>query len=136
MNAFTAFVAAFGRFLLVAIFLISGFGKLVDPSGTIGYIGTVLPLPQLAYAVAVVVEVGLSLFVLVGFQTRISALTLVVFTVLAAVFFHNDFADQNQMIHFLKNVAIAGGLLQIAVFGGGDLSIDARRAVRASIAPT
>lgn len=54
------------------------------------------------------------------------ALALAVFSVIAAVFFHHDFADQNQMIHFLKNVMMAGGLLQIVFFGAGPLSLDAR----------
>ena len=59
------------------------------------------------------------------------AMSLAVFTVAAAIFFHNQFADQNQLIHFLKNIAIAGGLLQVAAFGAGRFSLDSRRAVAA-----
>jgi putative oxidoreductase len=55
------------------------------------------------------------------------ASVLAVFTVLAAVIFHSAFGDQNQMIHFLKNIAIAGGLLQVVAFGAGGFSLDNRR---------
>ena len=132
MNSSTSFAPAFGRLLLAAIFLISGIGKLVDPTGTIGYISAVgLPLPEAGYAIAVIVEIVGSLLLIAGYQTRIAALALAAFTVVAAVLFHNDFADQNQLIHLLKNLAIAGGLLQLAVFGAGRLSIDARVAATA-----
>ena len=67
------------------------------------------------------------MLLLVGFQTRWSALVLAAFTIAAALAFHHAFGDQNQMIHFLKNIAIAGGLLQVTAFGAGSFSIDARR---------
>lgn len=128
MNASPPMLAALGRLLLAAIFLISGLGKLAAPAATIGYIGAAgLPLPQLGYAVALVVEIGGGLLMLVGFQTRIAAWVLAAFTLVAAVTFHHDFADQNQMIHFLKNLAITGGFLQVAAFGAGRFSVDARR---------
>ncbi len=129
MNTSLSYAPAVGRFLLAAIFLISGFGKLADPAGTIGYISAVgLPLPAVGYAIAVIVELGGGLLLVAGYQTRIVALTLAAFTIVAALFFHSHFADQNQFIHFLKNVAIAGGLLQVAAFGAGRLSLDARKA--------
>ena len=56
----------------------------------------------------------------------------VVFALATAVSFHSNFADQNQMIHFLKNVMMAGGLLQIVAFGAGALSVDDRRSTAAS----
>jgi putative oxidoreductase len=130
MNASTLYVPTIGRLLLAAIFLISGVGKLFDPAGTIGYIGAVgLPLPQLGYLLAVVVEIGGGLLLVAGYRTRLVAVTLAVFTIAAGIFFHSQFADQNQMIHFLKNLAIAGGLLQVAAFGAGRFSLDSRRAV-------
>jgi len=129
MNTSTSFAPALGRLLLAAIFLISGFGKLADPAGTIGYVSAVgLPLPEFGYAIAVIVEIAGGLLLIAGYQTRVAALALAVFTVVAALLFHNDFADQNQFIHLLKNLAIAGGLLQLAVFGAGRLSIDGRAA--------
>jgi len=116
------------RVLLAAIFLVSGLGKIADPAGTIAYIGAAgLPLPQLAYAGAVLAEVGGAIALILGYRTRIAAAALALFSVLAALAFHSNFADQNQMIHFLKNFAIAGGLLQLVAFGGGRFSLDVRR---------
>ena len=123
-------VALLGRILLAALFVPAGFGKISGFEGTVGYIGSVgLPLPALGGVVAIVVELGLGLLLLVGFKTRLSAIVLAVFTVAAAVFFHNywalpaDKAFVNQLM-FWKNIAIAGGLLAFAAFGPGRLSID------------
>lgn len=124
----TNLFAAVGRLLLAILFIFSGLGKLVAPEATQGYIAAVgLPLPMLSYLLAIVVEVVGGLLLLVGYQTRIASLALAAFTLAAAVLFHNNFADQNQMIHFMKNISIIGGLLQVAAFGAGALSIDARR---------
>jgi|SRR5271155_2078820 len=87
-----------------------------------------LPLPPLAFAVAVAIELGGGLFLIAGYRTRPVALALAVFSLATAISFHNNFADQNQMIHFLKNVMMAGGLLQIVAFGAGALSVDNRNA--------
>jgi len=121
-------VATLGRLLLASLFLLSGFGKIADPAGTMGYISSVgLPFPHLTYAIALAVEIAGGLALVVGFQTRAVALVVAVYSVVAAVAFHRNFADLNQMVHFLKNIAIAGGLLQVIAFGAGALSIDARR---------
>src|SRR6202020_2838300 len=96
---------------------------------TVGMITAVgLPLPPLAFAVAVAVELGGGLLLIAGYQTRSVAAALAIFSLATAFSFHNNFADQNQMIHFLKNVMMAGGLLQIVAFGAGALSIDNLRA--------
>jgi putative oxidoreductase len=117
-----------GRVLLGAIFLISGLNKIADPAGTIGYINSAgLPLPQLALAVAIAVEVVGSVLLILGFQTRLVAAALACFTLASAFSFHFDLADQNQFIHFMKNLALAGGLLQIVAFGGGRYSISGER---------
>jgi putative oxidoreductase len=87
-----------------------------------------LPLPSMALALSVVVEVGGGLLLVAGFKTRIVAAALALFSLATAVSFHSNFADQNQMIHFLKNVMMAGGLLQIVAFGAGALSLDNRNA--------
>jgi putative oxidoreductase len=127
MDISKSFVPAFGRLLLAVIFVMSGLSKLTAPAATIGYISSAgLPAPQLAYVIALIAELGGGILLIVGFQTRITALGLAIFTVAAALGFHANFADQNQMIHFLKNFAIAGGLLQVAAFGAGDFSLDAR----------
>ena len=95
---------------------------------TTAYIGAVsLPFPPLAFALAVAVELGGGLLLIAGFRARFVALVLALFSLATAVSFHNNFADQNQMIHFLKNVMMAGGLLQIVAFGAGALALDNRR---------
>ena len=135
MHAYEPVALLAGRILLSAIFLMSGLGKLADPSGTIqGIADAGLPLPALAYAVALVCEIGGGFAVLVGFHARVAAAVLAVFSLAAALSFHTQFADPNQMIHFMKNVAIAGGLLQVAAFGGGRFSLDGWRARRVATA--
>jgi putative oxidoreductase len=117
-----------GAVMMSAIFLISGLGKLAAPGQTIGYIASVgLPFATLGYVVAVLMEVGGGIALIVGYRARLAALVLAVFSLAAALAFHNDLADQNQLVHFLKNVAMAGGLLQIVAYGRGRLSLDARR---------
>ena len=120
-------VALAGRILLGVLFLMSGLGKLAAPAATQGYIAAVgLPLPFVAYLGSTGIEVIGSVLLIVGLQTRLTASGLAVFTLLTAAFFHNNFADQNQMIHFMKNIAIVGGLLQVAAFGAGAFSLDRR----------
>jgi putative oxidoreductase len=129
MNALTSFAPVVGRILIAVLFLLAGFGKIGGAAydGTVGYIASVgLPFPALGYVIALIVEIGGGLLLLVGFQTRIVSLILAGFTLVTAVAFHNNFADQNQMIHFLKNLAVAGGLLQVFAFGAGRFSIDNR----------
>ena len=129
-TSFSAYTAAAGRVLLAALFLLSGFSKLSNPAGPIGSIASAgLPLPEVAYAAALFVEIALAAALVVGYQTRVAAALMAVFTVAAAFGFHFHLADQNQFIHFFKNISIAGGLLQVAAFGAGAFSLDARRAV-------
>jgi putative oxidoreductase len=122
-----SFTPALGRLLMSLIFILSGVGKLAAPAATIGYIAsTGLPLATLGYAAAVIVELGGGLLLLAGYQTRLVAAVLAVFAVVTALIFHHALGDQNQMIHFMKNLAMAGGLLQVAAFGAGALSLDGR----------
>jgi putative oxidoreductase len=110
-------------------FALSGLGKLAAIGPTTEMIRTAgLPLPPLALALAIAMEAGGGLLLVVGFRTRLVASALALFSLAAAVAFHSNFADSNQMIHFLKNVMMAGGLLQIVAFGAGALSIDNRSA--------
>ena len=114
-----------GRLLIGLPFVMSGFGKLAAYGPMTEMIGAVgLPAPPLAFAVAVVVELGGGLLLIAGFQARPVAVALALFALVTAVSFHSNFVDQNQMIHFLKNLMIAGGLLQIAGFGAGAISVD------------
>ncbi len=116
-----------GRIVMAAIFLVAGAGKIGAYAGTQGYMqghglaGALLPL-------VIAVEIGGAFMILTGAWTRIAALALAGFSALAAVIFHADIGDAMQQIHFLKNLAIAGGFLVLAVLGSGALSLDARRA--------
>ncbi|WP_028217373.1 DoxX family protein [Paraburkholderia oxyphila] len=121
------FLPLLGRVLIGAPFLMSGLGKLAAYGATVGYIAAVgLPVPPLAFIVSVLIEAGGGLLLISGYRARAVAAAMAVFCVVTAMFFHHNFADQNQMIHFLKNVMMAGGLLQIAYFGAGAFSLDAR----------
>ena len=117
-----------GRVGIAAIFVLSGFSKLAAPAATIGYIqSTGLPLPQLGLAIAILVELVGGIALVLGYRTRIVATILAGFSIATAVVFHSALGDQNQCIHFFKNVAIAGGLLNVIALGGGTWSLDARR---------
>ncbi len=128
-NSF-AFVS---RLLLVALFLPAGLAKISGFSGTVGYISSVgLPLASFAAAAALVIEVVGSLALLAGYGTRIAAVVLAVFTLVASVFFHAYWsvpAEQTfvTQLLFFKNVAVVGGLLALAAHGAGAWSLDARR---------
>ncbi|UTY59575.1 DoxX family protein [Massilia sp. erpn] len=124
----TAVLPLAGRLLMALIFVFSAIGKISAPAATMGYISAMgLPFPALGLAGAIGVELIGGLLLAFGYQTRIVALGLAAFSVVTAVLFHGAIGDQNQLIHLLKNLAMAGGLLQIAAFGPGNLSLDARR---------
>ena len=122
------------RVLLAALFLPAGISKLTGFAGTVGYISSVgLPLPAVGAALALTVEIVGSLALLAGFGTRIAAVVLAAFTLVASFFFHAYWAvpaDQafvTQLL-FFKNIAVVGGLLALAANGAGAWSLDARRA--------
>src|ERR1700720_2141953 len=116
-------------FVMIGLpFAMSGLSKLGAYSATTEMIGAAgLPFPPLAFAVAVAIELGGGLLLIAGYRARYVAAALALFSLATAMSFHSNFVDQNQMIHFLKNVMMAGGLLQITAFGAGALSIDNRR---------
>ncbi|HEX3504798.1 MAG TPA: DoxX family protein [Xanthobacteraceae bacterium] len=121
----TRYLPFIGRVLIGVPFMMSGLSKLAAYGGTTAMISAAgLPFPPLAFAVAVAVELGGGLLLVLGYHTRSVALALAAFALATAVSFHSNFADQNQMIHFLKNVMMAGGLLQIVAFGAGAISLD------------
>jgi putative oxidoreductase len=121
------------RLLMVALFLPAGIGKLTGFEGTVGYIASVgLPLPTAGAALALVVEIVGSVALLLGLQTRLAALVLAAFTLVASYFFHAFWAvpaDQVMVTQllFYKNIAVAGGLLALVASGAGAWSLDARR---------
>ena len=117
-----------GRMLIAAIFIMSGIGKIADPQGTQGYMQAMgmTWATTLFYLGAVVIEVGGGLSLLLGYWTRVGAIALILFMIPTTWIFHTHLADQNQMIHFLKNLTMVGGLLYVAAYGAGPLSLDAK----------
>ena len=116
-----------GRIFLATIFLISGLGKIGAYAGTAGYMASV-GVPGALLPAVIALEVLGAIAIIVGWKTRITALLLAGFTLLAGVLFHSNFGDQIQMIMFLKNVSITGGFLVLAANGAGALSLDRRLA--------
>ena len=114
-----------GRILLAVPFLLSGLGKIGAYGATAAYMSSA-GVPGALLPLVIIIEVGGALAIIVGWKTRTVALLLAGFCLLTAITFHRNFADQNQMIHFLKNVAIAGGFLLLVANGPGPLSIDGR----------
>ena len=123
-----------GRILLSLIFILSGFAKVTNFTGNVQYaaIGVGESLSTLAIIVAIVIELIGGLMLLFGFKIKWAALTVAAYTLLAALLFHNfwkfgEMEAQFQMINFMKNLAIAGGLLFVAVYGAGPFSVDKKR---------
>ncbi|MGV8805261.1 MAG: DoxX family protein [Polaromonas sp.] len=122
-----------GRLLLALLFLPAGWGKLTGFAGSVGYTASGgIPMPEVATALALAVEIVGSLALIFGFGTRWAALALAFFTLVASFFFHKYWAvapeqAMMQQLMFFKNMAIVGGLLTLAAWGGGAWSIDAKR---------
>ena len=113
------------RLLLGHIFLLAGINKISGYEGTAGYMEA-MGVPGGLLPAVIALEILGGLAVIIGFKTRWASYALAGFTVLAAVIFHADFGDQMQMILFMKNLSITGGLLLLAVHGAGALSVDNR----------
>jgi putative oxidoreductase len=123
----TRYLSFAGRLLIGLPFAMGGLSKLAAYGPTTAMIAAAgLPVPPLAFAVAVAVELGGGLLLVTGYQARLVATVLALFCFVTALSFHSNFADQNQMINFLKNVMMAGGLLQVVAFGPGAFSLDNR----------
>lgn len=128
-----------GRILIAILFVPAGISKIGNFAGTVGYVKSgklplldiALPLPEAGAVIAIIVELGVGLLLLVGFKTRYAALVLALFTLAAALCFHQfwavpDAAKMIQQIMFTKNLAIIGGLLFVAIYGPGPFSVDKR----------
>jgi putative oxidoreductase len=124
-----------GRLLLALLFIVAGINKIAGYAGTVGYFTKLgMPMPEAMVWLSVLVELGGGALLIAGWQTRRVAWLLVAFTVVATFMGHRFWqADpaqyMNQLNHFLKNVAIIGGLLYVAAQGAGALSVDARRRI-------
>lgn len=118
-------VALLGRILMSAIFIEGGYFKATAPAATMAMMRHYgLPLPGAAYAVALIVELGVGILFLIGYRARITALVLAAWCIATAMVAHYHPGDTGQMIHFVKNVCMAGGFLQVVAYGAGRLSVD------------
>ena len=119
-----------GRLLLASIFILEGWSKLKGYDAATAYM-TRFGVPGALLPAVIAIEIAGGLMVAAGWQTRIAAVGLAVFCVLAAILFHANFSDRNQLLHFEKDLAIAGGLVVLAVVGAGRWSVggEARRTI-------
>lgn len=123
MEKYSTLVA---RVLLAHIFLLAGLSKISGFAGTQAYMES-MGVPGVLLPAVILLEIAGGLALILGWQTRLAAVGLAAFTVIAGILFHSNFADQTQMILFMKNIAITGGLLLLAAHGPGRISVDARR---------
>ncbi|MBY0297319.1 MAG: DoxX family protein [Methylobacterium sp.] len=125
-------ILAVARILVVAIFLWSGFGKIMHPAGVAGAIaGKGLPYPEILAYLTIAAELGLGLLIALGFFARSAAVLLAVFTAATIVYFHNFWAMsgdavRTNQIQAMKNVSIIGALLMIAAVGPGRFALNQR----------
>ena len=130
MNTYHDGAALVARILLSVMFIYSGFGKITGFEGTAGYIASKgLPVPQLMAIAAIVVELGAGLLLLVGYKARWAALAIFLFLIPTTLVFHNFWVapqaeHQMQLINFLKNLTIMGGMLMVWAFGPGRFALD------------
>ncbi len=118
-------VIVLSRVLMAAIFIHGGINKAMSPTATMAMLTKYsLPLPGAAYAVTLLVEIGAGIAFLVGWKGRFMALVLAIWCVATALVAHYHPGDTGQMIHFMKNLCMAGGFLQVVAYGTGAFSID------------
>lgn len=125
--ALTGITEAAGRVLLAQLFLLAGLSKLGAYGATAAYMSSV-GVPTVLLPLVIATELGGSIAIILGWKTRAVAALLAGFSILTALVFHSNFADQTQMIMFLKNISIAGGFLLLVARGAGALSLDTRLA--------
>ena len=116
-------IEVFGRIFLSTIFLFEGINKIFNYEGTIEYMES-FNVPEFLAIPTIILEILFPLLLIIGYQTKLSALVLAIFTLATALIFHTDFTNQMQLISFLKNFAIAGGFLIIFINGAGKYSLD------------
>ena len=114
------------RIFLGHIFLLAGVSKINSYEGTQGYMDA-MGVPGVILPLVILLEIAGGLMIIAGWKTKWASIALALFTVVAAVIFHGNFADQMQMILFMKNIAIVGGFLLLAVHGAGAYSLDNRK---------
>jgi len=128
LAAYNDIALLIGRIVVGVLFVMSAYAKFKGLPGTTGYFTKLgVPAPSIVGPLVAAFELAVGVLLIVGFKTRLAALAVAIFVIIAALLAHTNFADQNQLNHFLKNLAIAGGCLGLFVSGGGAYSVDARR---------
>ena len=112
-----------GRIFISLVFLLSGFNKIGNYEGTVGWMES-LGMSGIFLIPAIMLEVVAPILIIVGYKVRISAALLSLFCIATAVIFHNDFSNQMQFVSFMKNIGLAGGFLFLVVNGAKDFSLD------------
>jgi len=125
MDGLGNIIELLGRILLAGIFLASGLDKIMNFEATQGYMEAMNVSGSLLCP-TIILEIGGAIGLILGWWARLAAFGLAVFTIIAAILFHGNFADQMQMIMFMKNITITGGLLLIIANGAGEISMDQR----------
>lgn len=118
-----ALVQPLARLMLALIFILAGVGKIMDPAGTVGYMQAMGVSSMLLWP-TVALEILGGIAIAIGYKTPLAAIALALFSIAAAVLFHSNFGDKMQMILFMKNIAMAGGLLLLAAGGVTAYSVD------------
>jgi putative oxidoreductase len=126
MEWLKSFGVLFGRILVVLIFLQSGMGKIADFQGTAKYMAShgIAPYTNFFLVGAIFFELVGVITLILGYYTRFGAMLLLIFLIPTTIIFHTNFAEQGQMIHFMKNVSMFGGLLVLLGAGAGRFSMD------------
>jgi putative oxidoreductase len=123
----TNLFALASRLFLAFLFVVAGWGKVNGIEGTAGYMASVgIPLAGILVYLVILTELGGGILIAIGYQTRIVAFLMAGFTLISALIFHFNFADQGQAINFMKNIAIAGGFFSLVANGAGAWSLDGR----------
>ena len=112
-----------GRIFISLVFLLSGFNKIGNYEGSIGWMES-FGMPGIFLIPAIILEVGAPILIIIGYKVKISAALLSLFCIATAVIFHNDFSNQMQFISFMKNIALAGGFLFLVINGAKEFSLD------------
>tara|TARA_Y100001936_G_C15573160_1_gene408218 strand:- start:140 stop:508 length:369 start_codon:yes stop_codon:yes gene_type:complete len=112
-----------GRVFISSIFLLSGFNKIVNYDGTVGWMES-FNLPGFLLIPAIILEIIAPILIIIGYKTKVAAGALSLFCLATAVIFHNNFSDQMQLIAFMKNFALAGGFLFLVVNGPKGYCLD------------
>ncbi len=120
------FVDLIGRIFISSVFLLSGYNKIFNFDATVSWMEG-FGLPGFLLWPTIVLEILLPLSIIIGYQARISAIVLALFSLTTAIIFHSDFNNQMQIIAFLKNLGLAGGFMFIAIHGTKDWALNKKK---------